>query len=220
MIKTKKQHRRAIGGNGYATPSTKKRGAKAEIEFETIMHQIPHVNCTVATKKQQLHDHYDFIVNNIFPDNKTYRFEVKAIKSPKRGACPNPSILFVELLSVGGYPGWIKGKATHIAFQIPKGFLVFSRQILDDYTTIFSQLMPLSTKSGIPGTKYGRRGRKDLVVIFKTNDVMNALPYFIFRYDGTIFDSTTNKEMIVKKKFHPDVSYKDFRTYAEVVSVK
>lgn len=169
----------AKGGGRYATERTRRMGTNAEILFEQILysHGIPYSS---ATKKEELINHYDYIASQ-FVNFTNCKVEVKSTKSPKRGKKPDPSILFIELKSVGGHPGWLYGKSDVIAFQINSHFIIFKRMELLEYVEKMIPNMFISKRGGLKGTLYQRRNRKDLVAIFDTKIVMENVP-FIFLY--------------------------------------
>jgi len=165
----------SCGGGSYATKVTKKMGTFAEKLFENIIKSW-NLEYRSASKKEEMIFHVDYIINN-FLNYKLCKIEVKSTKSPGRGKKPDPSILYIELKSVGGYTGWIYGKANYIAFQINNFFILFDRLKLLNYIEKKIIDMPLVKKSGIKGTLYGRRNRKDKVAIFDMYNVMNDLDY-------------------------------------------
>lgn len=205
----------AKGGGRFATEFTRKIGTKAEKQFEQILISMS-LNFRPAKINEELKCHYDYVVTN-FLNYKSCKIEVKATKSPKRGQKPDSSILYLEIKSVGGHPGWIYGKADYIAFQIDEKFILFSRYDLVEYLKNTQDKMPIVKKSGIVGTKYGRKGRKDLVAIFNTKIVMSELKYIEISTNILEYvDTTVNRKKIKvsnKNTFVNDAT----RTYAQIL---
>lgn len=168
----------AKGGGRYATEVTRKMGTDAEMLFEKIItsHGNKYRN---ATKKEEKFNHFDYVVSNFFGINSC-KIEVKSTKSSKRGRRPDTSILFIELKSIGGYPGWIYGNSDIVAFQIKNKFVLFKRLDLVAYVESEIPNMKMSKNGGIKGTLYERKYRNDLVAIFDMTKVINKVPNMFF----------------------------------------
>lgn len=169
----------AAGGEGYATSHTKQMGTQAEQSFETIIESSPDTfgGYRSATNKEERFGHFDYVVDEFY-GVKNARVEVKATKAPSRGQQADSTILYIELRSVGGHPGWVFGQADFIAFQLNDGFVVFKRPELAAYTRQRTTSFIRAKKSGIPNTLYGRPERNDLVAILNTNETTNSLRNF------------------------------------------
>jgi hypothetical protein len=151
-----------VGGGRYATHATVMQGTRAEQRFADIC-EARGLRIRMATKYENMVRHFDFVVT--LKTGETRKIDVKAIKAPKRGERPDADILFVETRGVSGRTGWVFGDADLIAFEQPKGFFMVPRQAL---VKRVQRLMPIckrSSISGVPMTIYGRRGRKDEVVV-------------------------------------------------------
>ena len=175
----------AAGGGKYATSHTKIMGTNAEILFENILKK-KNINFINANKNEETKEHWDYYIHN----NQNIlngKYEIKSTKAKSRGQKPDYNILYIELQSVGGNKGWIYGGATFIAFEIPVGFLVFSRLDILNYISNIIQYMPLSKKSGQIGTLYTRKNRNDLVAIFSTRFLMEKIKHQIFSSNGEIY---------------------------------
>lgn len=80
-----------------------------------------------ATKKQDYYEHWDYIIRK--PDVTCY-IEVKGMKRLNRNITQDDSQICIELMGNAGYPGWIYGKSTHIAFLMKEGFVLVDRKKL------------------------------------------------------------------------------------------
>lgn len=165
----------AKGGGGYADAYSKNLGKKAEMEFLKILNKL-NLKYRNASKKEEIFNHWDFLIesNNEILKGK---YEVKSMKAKERGQPPCPSIIFIEIKSVGGNKGWIYGDADYIAFQTPDGFLILPRKKLQNYTDSKIKSMPLVKKSGLLWTKYTRKDRNDLVAIFPISELIKSIPH-------------------------------------------
>lgn len=175
----------AEGGGDYSTPYTKFLGTNAEVLFENVLKKKS-LNYRGASKKEELRDHWDYQIksnkSNILPG----KYEVKSMKAKSRGQKPDSKIMYIELKSVKGNIGWIYGKSNYIAFQIPDGFLILSREKILNFIRIVINKLPLANESGILWTKYSRTNRDDLVAIFPTNYIINNLPHQIINNSGEV----------------------------------
>lgn len=195
----------AKGGGSYATNDTQIMGTRAEKLFEFILNSN-NFSYRSANKKEELLNHYDYVVSN-YLNFEFCKIEVKSTKASRRGLTPDASILFLELKSVGGYPGWIYGTAHYIAFQIEKKFILFYRSDLVEYVENNQGNMPIVNRSGIVGTKYGRKGRDDLVAIFDMKIIMKSLKYI----------EISEVSKVSKTKSMTNISYNNNCTYAQIV---
>jgi hypothetical protein len=205
----------AKGGGRFATNITRRMGTRAEQHFEYILMSNNLVFRPAKTNEEHKF-HYDYVVAN-FLNCKLCKIEVKATKAPRRGQAPDSSILYLEIKSVGGYPGWIYGSADYIAFQIDEKFILFCRYDLVEYVENTQDKMPIIKKSGIVGTRYGRKGRRDLVAIYDMKLIMDSLKYIELSandYNNVLEHMHIKVNFTNSKKTLYDY---DNRTYAQVV---
>lgn len=139
------------------------RGAQAEARFFHM--------CRAAGLRVKISTPYDNRVKHIdFYVNRT-NVEVKAIKSRRRGWRPDPTVVFVELRNVSGGPGWLYGHADFVAFEQPQGFLIVNVEELKILVKRMRSKCSWSNISGVPYTLYGRRQRRDLVMVLAREDM-------------------------------------------------
>jgi hypothetical protein len=76
-------------------------------------------------------EHWD--IEGVLED-KSFKFDVKDLKKfNRKDSRPQDKMACVEYVGVGGYPGWVQGKADYIAFKREKySWLVVNRQALWD----------------------------------------------------------------------------------------
>jgi len=155
------------GGGEFATEATHRMGLFAETLFQTLCHSHK-LACRPATRFENTVRHFDFVVSpwSFLPlPQTTARVEVKAMKCPRRGAAPDPTLIYVELKSVMGHKGWVLGEADIVAFEQPhNSFLLVKRNDLALKAAQMFASAPHASRSGVKGTLWSRPDRNDLVL--------------------------------------------------------
>ena len=173
----------SFGGRRFATASTDAMGAGAESAFERACRWV---GCAVrpASRGEDRLQHFDF---HVWSPERVHaawahawrataaRVEVRAIKAAHRGGAPDPTLIFVELTSVGGHCGWARGSADLVAFEQDYGFLVIPRTTLLSVAEHVAATAPRAACSGYKDTLYGRPGRDDLVVLLDRDRLVWSL---------------------------------------------
>jgi len=157
------------GGGKYIDNISKNMGNNAESRFVKICNE-KELAIRPSNSIENRINHYDFIFNY---NHQYFKIEVKSMKSRKRGLNPDPSILYLELNNIEGGFGWIYGDSDYIAFEQEKGFVLFNTKQLQKVVSIFFPKLPYVIESGKDFTLYGRKNRKDLVMI---------LPFAVVNY--------------------------------------
>jgi hypothetical protein len=151
------------GGGAYATAHTTAMGTNAERRFyDGCMNKG--WNIRQSSSYENRVRHYDFEVNGDY-------IEVKAMKAPRRGMAPDPSIIYLELKNIEGGEGWLYGDADFIAFEQPSGFLVVCRTEL---VSLAERMMSRCRRVHVSGeynTLYSRANRSDLVMVLHIDDI-------------------------------------------------
>jgi len=157
------------GGGELADNISRQLGQTAEDQFYNY-YKSAGKRIRTATKFENHKKHYDFVT---FEERlrKYIRVEVKSMKARKRGQEPDPTIAYLEVHNIDGYPGWVYGQADAIAFQTPTGFLIVNRKRLVEIVNDYYKKLPYVTESGIEYTLYGRFNRKDLVMILPFSEI-------------------------------------------------
>ena len=152
-----------VGGGVLADSRSLSLGQSAENRFYEY-YQSHHRMIRCSTKYENTKKHYDFIV---FEDHlkQFVKIEVKAIKAKKRNMEPDETIVYIEILNIDGFAGWIYGEADYIAFQTFSGFTIVSRKELLGLVEQYLGKLPYLTESGVEFSLYGRFNRKDLVMV-------------------------------------------------------
>ena len=138
-------------------------------------------SCRPASRFENTVRHFDFVVRpwSLLPlQTDVARVEVKAIKCPRRGARPDPTLIYVELKSVMGHKGWVFGEADIVAFEQPNNsFLCVKRE---DLARKSAELFPSATHashSGVKGTLWSRPERQDLVLCMDRDTHVKTLDH-------------------------------------------
>jgi len=159
------------GGGELADDTSRQLGQNAEDLFYNYF-RTNNIRIRVATTTENRKRHYDFVVFEKSLD-RFIKVEVKAIKARKRGLPPDPSIVYLEVNDIEGYPGWIYGEADYVAFQTPNGFVMVNRLGLVDKVKHFFDKLPYVTQSGLDYTLYGRFNRMDLVMVLPFDEILS-----------------------------------------------
>ena len=77
-------------------------------------------DCRKATLNEQF-DHTDIICGDM-------KIDVKAMKRVQRGSRIQDEFTWIEFKNTAGGEGWIFGGGTHIAFEIPSGFILVKKK--------------------------------------------------------------------------------------------
>ncbi len=157
------------GGSRYADDISNTMGIDAETAFQEICAQRG-MKFRLATKTENCRRHFDIV---LLENGTGSKVDIKAMKSPKRGAPPDPNIIYLELRNVDGNDGWLFGQADYIAFQqAPKSFWMVPRSELVKVVETMLQLRCCknATVSGIPRSLYSRKNRQDLLMILSRDD--------------------------------------------------
>lgn len=136
-------------------------GRDAESRFAATL-----TNPIFATKDQDIHEHWDLM------DNMGYRYDVKAMKKYRRfDPEPTDRLHYVELRNVNGNAGWLYGKAYYIVFETRSWWIVVRREDLVQFVqgVIWGED---STEKPEPYRLYQREGRKDMMTIIPTVDLL------------------------------------------------
>lgn len=148
-----------------------KEGLSAEDSFFKILNKRGSVQrASLAEQKK----HIDFILTI---GDKTIKYDVKARKRVKRkDDCIDDELIWVEWLNVYGGNGWINGKCDFIAFEQENSFIIIAREKLKALCEKLCDMTSLPVKSSSQALYkcYQRFGRKDLISLIKTSDVLTV----------------------------------------------
>ena len=154
-------------------------GSIAETKFESLLLE-KHLFFRRATLEEQ-YKHIDFVV--LHPRTlKPNMVDVKSTKKVSRDeAITNSDILWVEIVNVQGYRGWLYGCSDYVALynQSEQIFYIVSTK---DLCNLCNNLCVNGYASGPYDALYKlytREGRKDVISMIKFSDLSN-IPYTKF----------------------------------------
>ena len=126
-----------------------------------------------STTKEDIHDHIDLWVER--KDGKEYGVDVKGGTSL--------DTVWVEFKNVRGKDGWLYGKASFIAFDMPEegGFLVVPREELKKYAESNVE-NTFVTKQEAYKKLYQRNGRQDVITKLKVSDIKGIKNFTLVKY--------------------------------------
>jgi hypothetical protein len=129
-------------------------------------------NCRKASLDEQF-DHTDIICGDM-------KIDVKSMKRVKRSSRIQDEFTWIEFKNTAGMEGWIFGSGTHIAFEIPKGFILVKKKDLAQMALTKCDLTTLVTSPNDALYKgYSRPNRKDLISIVRMQDIFDLSHEFI-----------------------------------------
>ena len=168
------------GGGEFATDVTHRMGLHAETLFQQLC-KGKGLTVQPATRFENTVRHFDFVVRpwSLLPPSQEFaRVEVKAIKCPRRGAPPDPTLIYVELKGVLGHMGWVFGDADIVAFEQPEdSFLLVRRKDLALKAAQMYESAKMGSRSGIKGTLWSRPDRQDLVLCMDRDKDVKTLDH-------------------------------------------
>ena len=131
-------------------------GKQKEVEFSKFFK-----DCKNSTEEQDMKEHWDLMV----------KYDVKMLKRKNRHSDFNENIHWVELQNVNGAVGWLYGRADFFTFEIVDYWIVVSKE---DLQIFISKKCAKKEWSKTPELYklYRRNGRKDIITMVKTIDLM------------------------------------------------
>tara|TARA_R100000808_G_scaffold4105_1_gene13668 strand:+ start:24292 stop:24840 length:549 start_codon:yes stop_codon:yes gene_type:complete len=158
-------------------------GENAETVFSRLAKNKGY-KVTPATREENIHKHIDFFIENI-KLSESLKIDVKARKKNKRKDSDfNDDWLWLEFKNVQGKDGWLKGEATHIAFERENEFALVPRAELLEWAkkkiaannggrlTIKAKV---SSASQAKYKLYTRWRREDLLTQVAYNDIIKEI---------------------------------------------
>lgn len=129
---------------------------------------------TKSSRSDDMHKHVDYWL--AINEEGKWGVDVKGNNLPDE--------IWVELQNVGGNPGWLKGEAAIIAFDMPEegGFSVVSRVDLLEYVNQNVSTEVVKDKRNAYKNLYQRRDRQDLITILHLRDIRKLDSYRVWKY--------------------------------------
>lgn len=117
-----------------------------------------------ASTKEDIYEHWDLCL--------IQKFDVKGLKKVNRNDDkPNENIHWIEIRNVRGEDGWLFGEADIFVFETEDYWVLVEKEKLQRLVLEKCQGNKTSTKPELY-KGYTRHGRKDLITLVKTIDLM------------------------------------------------
>lgn len=135
---------------------------KVEEQFASTINHLGEIR--EASKEEDMVEHWDI--------NLSLRFDVKAIKKVNRfDDKPNENIHWVEIKNVNGDKGWLYGEAEYFAFETEDYWVIVEKVKLQEFVAEKYKDKERSTTPTLYKL-YKREGRKDVITLVKTLDLV------------------------------------------------
>ncbi len=150
------------------------KGKEKEKLFGSIFNDI-----IFSNKSQDINEHWDLKLE--------FKIDVKSLKKISRSDIEtNEFYHFIELKNVLGKLGWLYGKADYFAFETNEYWILVSKAKLQDF---ISQKITKKYVSNVDESLYclyTRNGRKDVITMVKTIDLMFIADEIILKTNDII----------------------------------
>jgi len=158
------QSRRAYSGST---------GRVAEVRFVRAAEELG-LNVTKSSREEDMREHVDYWL--AFNEKGKWGVDVKGNNLPDE--------IWVELMNVGGNPGWLHGSAKIIAFDMPeeRGFSVVDRLELKEWVDQNVELEHVTHKRDAYRKLYRRKDRQDLITKLILRDLRELKSYRVWQY--------------------------------------
>ena len=131
-------------------------GKEKEREFASMFN-----NVSFANKTQDIKEHWDVSVT----------YDVKSLKRINRKGVPDENVHWIEFVNVRGGTGWLYGKADFFAFETLDYWVIVSRSKLQEFIEAKCKNKEWTNTKELYKL-YRREGRKDIITLVKTIDLM------------------------------------------------
>lgn len=147
------------------------RGQEVEARFFKLFQKYRD-DCREATLEEQF-EHSDIICGDM-------KIDVKAMKRVHRSCKIQDEFTWIEFKNTAGREGWIFGKGTHLAFEVPTGFVLVKKKDVADMAVQKCDLTDMvdSPKKALY-KGYNRPTRKDLISMVRMQDILDLPHEFI-----------------------------------------
>jgi len=140
-------------------------GFSKEQEFANILAREGY-EVTPSTNQQDMTEHWDLKFN------KSHKVDVKALKKIRRAdQYVQEDYHYIEIKNVVGKPGWCYGNEVEMfAFETLDYWILVNK--LDLQKLVAEKVQKIWSKVPVPYQMYRRNGRKDIITLVKTIDLL------------------------------------------------
>lgn len=118
-----------------------------------------------ATKEQNIKEHWDVLVSA--------KIDVKGLKKSSRSGEVNENIHWIEIKNVAGNHGWLySDEVEYFAFETIDYFIIVKKEDLQDLIKEKVEKTFVKSSSDALYKLYRREGRKDVITLIKTIDLV------------------------------------------------
>ena len=138
-----------------------------------------------SNKSQDINEHWDYKVTD--GNGKTYKYDVKGIKRINReDGLPNEHYHFIEIKNVNGDKGWAYGEADFFKFETEEYWITVSKEALQNLIKAKTHKEYVTSPDKALYCLYQRSGRKDIMTLVKTIDLMAIATSIDVKTEGII----------------------------------
>lgn len=135
------------------------KGKQTEKAFSKILS-----NVTFSSENEDITEHWDLSTN--------LKIDVKGLKKRNRSDdSVDERIHWVEIKNVNGDVGWLYGDADYFAFELHNYWIIVDK--IDLQELVKAQVKKEYTKIPMLNKLYSREGRKDVMTLISTFDLIN-----------------------------------------------
>lgn len=141
------------------------KGKQTEKAFSKILS-----NVTFSSENEDITEHWDLSTN--------LKIDVKGLKKRNRSDdSVDERIHWVEIKNVNGDVGWLYGDADYFAFELHNYWIIVDK--IDLQELVKTQVKKEYTKIPMLNKLYSREGRKDVMTLISTFDLINIATAYI-----------------------------------------
>lgn len=160
--------------NRKIAASSMRIGKTTEIRFKRAAENMG-FSVEKSSYKEDRYDHVDFWLS--FMGDGSWGVDVKGSNLPE--------YIWCEFKNVAGELGWMYGKSSIIAFEMPEvgGFVIVGTEELKDYCEKETSEEVVSSKINAYKKRYTRKDRQDVITYVTLHDLQTLSTYRVWEYD-------------------------------------
>lgn len=145
------------------------KGKQTEKAFSKILS-----NVTFSSENEDITEHWDLSTN--------LKIDVKGLKKRNRSDdSVDERIHWVEIKNVNGDVGWLYGDADYFAFELHNYWIIVDK--IDLQELVKTQVKKEYSKIPMLNKLYSREGRKDVMTLISTFDLINIATAYIKKHN-------------------------------------